>query len=116
MSMQWKRWMVLLAAVCMLWGVSRATSLKFEQQRDAFLKIAAAERAKLGIGNHTQATAKYPTPEITLCKLTKVAPGGTATVVLPGKYVAGTKFLYENDSIEVVNDAVTGRPWFGAAT
>lgn len=103
----WKRSMILLAAVCMLWGLSRATSLRFIEQRDNFYKIAIAEQKRLGLTNRVQLFAKYPTPEISLCKTTRVAPGATAEVVLPGKFAAGSKFLYENDAIEVLKESAT---------
>ncbi len=105
-SQRGMRWLVLLTVLCVAWGVTRATSLKFEQQRDAFVKYAIAERGRLGLST-TQAKIKYPTPEITLCEATPVAPGATAQVVVGGKFVPGTKFLYENDSIEVVNESAT---------
>jgi len=103
-----KRVAVVVAAICTLWGVGRAASSRFEQQREAFLKVAVTERARLGLANNNvQLYAKYPSPEIALCKMTTVMPGATAQVVLPGKFVPGTKFLFENDAIDVVNDAVT---------
>ena len=105
-TQRWTRGAMLIAAICMLWGVGRATSQRFTQERDAFLKLAVAERGRLKL-SYSQLAVQYPTPEIALCQVTKVAPGGTAQITLSGKFTAGTKFLYETDAIEVVSQNVT---------
>lgn len=101
------RSLALVAALCILWGAGKSAALRFHQQRQELLKVAVAEQRRLGLTNRTQLLAKYPTPEITFCKVIDIEPGATAEVVLPGKYVAGSRFLYENDAIEVVKDSVT---------
>ncbi len=101
------RCVVLAVAVCALWGIGRSAALRFHEQREALLKVAVAEQGRLGLTNRAQLFAKYPSPELGLCKVVQVSPGATAEVVVPGKFVAGSKFLFENDDIDVVKEAAT---------
>lgn len=53
--------------------------------------------------------AKYPTPEITLCKPAVIAPGSSAPISVGGKFPPKTTFLVEHDQ-------VTLTPGAGSAT
>src|SRR5579864_759136 len=90
-----------------VFGIARAANSRYAERRSAFFDSQAAERKKLQLADWSQVKAKYPTPEITLCHAAHVAPGGTAEVAVRGKFVPGSKFLFENDAVEVVKESAT---------
>lgn len=105
-----KSWTTLLAvAIIFLWvlGIARASTRQYQQRQKALLIEVAAERARLGLTDSKVLFAKYPTPEITLCRMIRVLPGTSGEVVLRGKFAPGTKFLFENDNVEVVKELAT---------
>ena len=98
----------------LLWGTVRAATGRYGQESKAIYAQCQAEQGRLGLtrdklGDKYWKTllAKYPTPEITLCPLVRVLPGGTGEVVVQGKFASGTKFLLNNDAVEVVKESVT---------
>jgi len=95
-----------LALVCLL-GVARAGTSRFVERRKALLAQLEAERKRLGLTDRVALFAKYPTPEIQLCRAVRLAPGSEADVVIGGKFATGTKVLFENDAIEALTEAVT---------
>lgn len=86
--------------------VAGAASSRYQDRKKAIREECAAERKRLGLDQKTL-REKYPTPEEMLCRITRVVPGGTAEVVVKGKFLPGTKFLFDNDKIEVVKEAAT---------
>ena len=96
-----------MLAVLLLWGVVRAATPKYAQQRQEIFNQCGADRQRLGLSD-AALRQRYPTPEIGICKVIKVAPGGTGEVVVKGNFQPGTKFLFDNDKIEVVKDGLVG--------
>lgn len=102
----WEKMM--FAGVMMLFvlGIFRAAQFQFQQKENAFHELCRAEKAKLGLSVDA-ARAKYPTPEIHMVTGGCIAPGATGEVVVKGKFAPGTKFFFENDSLEVVSENLT---------
>jgi len=98
---------VLSVIFLLLGGIMHASRGRYEEQRKAILEQCATEQKRLGLTDRKSVFAKYPTPEITLCRIVRVLPGGTAEVVTKGRFARGTKFLFDNDDVEVVKEAVT---------
>lgn len=98
---------VLSVIFLLLGGIMHASKSRYEEQRKAILEQCATEQKRLGLTDRKTVFAKYPTPEITLCRIARIVPGGTAEVVTKGKFAPGTKFLFDNDNVEVVKEAVT---------
>ena len=95
----------MVVSLVLLWGVVRAATSRYNEQRDAIINQCDAEQDRLGLSEDAL-RAKYPTPELTFCRFTRVLPGGSAEVVTRGKFQAGTKFLFDNDQIELVKEAL----------
>jgi len=89
-------------------GVARSATNRYKERLQAIEATAQSERKRLGLTDKPKdLVAKYPTPEIQLCRLVTVLPGSTAEVVIKGKFAPGTKFLFENDIFGVVKETVT---------
>ncbi len=93
-------------ALLLSWGILRATTSEHEERWRKIRVQCATEQRRLGITDQG-AFAKYPTPEITLCRLTRVLPGGAGEVLVKGKFAPGTKFVFLTNTLEVVKEAVT---------
>lgn len=90
--------------------VRAAGTKKFWQQRQAMqAELRAAQEAEglSGGANRKALYAKYPTPEITLCKPVLAQPGATVTLSVTGKFADKTRFLIANDSVELGEGTVT---------
>lgn len=100
-----------LASACLvvllLWGMVRASTSKYVQQREEIFNQCGVDRQRLGL-NDVALRQKYPTPEITLCRAIRVAPGATGEVVVKGNFQRGTRFLFDTDKIQVVKDGLVG--------
>ena len=94
-------------AVLLLWGVLRAATTNYAQRQQEVFKQCGLERERLGLSD-TALRQKYPTPEIGFCKAIKVAPGGTGEVVVKGNFLPGTRFLFDNEKIQVVKEGLVG--------
>jgi hypothetical protein len=103
---EWTSWGLLAVTVLLVMGVVRAGTNRYWEKRSALLEQLAAERKRLGLTDRVALFAKYPTPEIRLCRPLRVAPGAEADVVVGGKFAPGTKVLFDNDLIEVLNETV----------
>jgi hypothetical protein len=101
------KWTVFVAGILLVFGITRASNSHFAEQRTAFIQSQAAERQRLGLTDSKQISARYPSPEITLCHPAHVVPGTTANLRVRGKFVPGSKFLFENDDVEVVQENAT---------
>jgi hypothetical protein len=88
------------------WGVAHAYLSKYQQKRQEILAACKSARDKLSPEEQKALATKCPTPEITLVSPSVVRPGETIDVTVTGKFPAGTSFLFESDSIEVVKEAV----------
>lgn len=91
--------------------LSRAAQFRFQEKEQAFRQVCKDQLQKLGI-TRDAAKAKYPTPEIHLvsgggC----LVPGATGEVVVKGKFVPETKFLFTNDNLEVVKETLAGNEY-----
>jgi hypothetical protein len=87
-------------------GLSRAARFRFHDKEAAVREACQAQLRKLGI-TRDAAKAKYPTPEIHMVTSACLMPGGTGEVVIKGKFPPETKFIFQNDNIEVVKEALT---------
>jgi len=87
------------------WGVTHAYLSKYQQKRQEILAACKAARDKLTPEEQKQLAAKCNTPEIALVSPSVVKPGDTVEVTITGKFPAGTNFLFQSDSIEVVKEA-----------
>lgn len=95
-----------VAAVVVL-GVCRAARFRYQDKEEAIFKSCREELQKLGL-TRGAAKSKYPTPEIRMEGAPScVLPGATGQVVIRGKFAPGTKFVLENDNLEVVTETVT---------
>ncbi len=94
-------------ALVLSWGILRAATSEHEERWRKIRVQCATEQRRLGIMDPRTLFAKYPTPEITLCRITRVLPGGMGEVVVKGKFAPATKFVFLSDGVEVVKEAVT---------
>lgn len=104
----------LTVALLLLWGIVRAATSRYEEQKKGVEAQCVAEQKRLGLtrealGVKYQKTLyeKYPTPEIALCRLVRLVPGGSAEFALKGTFAPGTKFLLDHDSVQVLNPTAT---------
>jgi hypothetical protein len=106
MSKQMKR--LTCAAVMILFALAvvRAASFRYQEQEKAFRAAAMAELQKLGL-TRDAAKAKFPTPEIHKVSRACLLPGATGEIVIRGKFSPGSKFIFQNDNIEVVKENLT---------
>ena len=105
-SKQLSKWSAVALSALVVLGLARASNSHYREQRSAFVESQAGERKRLGLSGG-QIASKYPTPEITLCHAARLAPGATGDVTVRGKFVPGSKFLFENDNVEVVKESAT---------
>lgn len=96
-----------LVGLALVLGFARGALTKFQQQRQAIIAKAEAERNRLGINDRKTLYAKYPTPEIGLVTAACLAPGETGEVILKGQFPPGTKVLFDSDRIEVLRENIT---------
>jgi hypothetical protein len=87
-------------------AIVRAANFRYQEQERAFRTAAAEQLKKLGLTGDA-AKAKYPTPEIHMVSPTCLQPGATGEIVIKGKFSPGSKFIFQNDSIEVVKENLT---------
>ncbi|RPJ61755.1 MAG: OmpH family outer membrane protein [Acidobacteria bacterium] len=103
-----RRLLFVLVLMVIAAGIVRASLDGFNAKREAIIAACQAERARLGIKSDDVLFSKYPTPEITLITTACVPAAGTGELVVKGKFVPGSKFLLQSDSLEVVKEALTG--------
>lgn len=115
------RTVLIVALGCGMTGaIVRAAGMKkYYQARQALqaeLRAAQAAEGLDGRANQKALYAKYPTPEITLCKPVIAQPGATVTISLTGKFADKTKFLVANDAVELGEGTVTAGKYSVTAT
>jgi hypothetical protein len=100
---------IVLVAVLTMFSLAlgRAGLLRFQEKERALRAECQGELQKLGISRDA-AKVKYPTPSIGLVTSGCLLPGGTTEVVVKGKFAPGTKFVFENDNIEVIKESLVG--------
>jgi hypothetical protein len=106
MSVLTKRVMCVGALVIFSLGVCRAVKFHFQEQRDAVYAACRASRQTSGLTG-AALKARYPTPEIHMASGGCIMPGATGEVVIKGKFAPGSKFIFENDNIEVAKETLT---------
>jgi hypothetical protein len=94
--------------VLLAMGIARAAAFRYQQKEDAIRAACRAEMEKLGPDAKASVKAKYPTPEIQMITEGCFAPGASAEVTVKGKFVPGTKFVFENDNVDVVKENLAG--------
>jgi Protein of unknown function (DUF3617) len=101
----WIRRILLIAlAIGMTGAVARAGKTKFWEKRKAMSQADRADQERLGLSggaNRKALYARYPTPEVTLCKPIVIAPGSSAPLTLTGRFPEKTTFLVANDQVEI---------------
>lgn len=107
MSLSMKRVMGIAVLVLLGFGLSRAAMFRFQEKEQEFRKGCQAQLQKMGL-TMGAAKATYPTPEIHMVSSGCLLAGGTVEVVAKGKFAPGTKFIFENDSLEVVKESLVG--------
>jgi hypothetical protein len=93
------------------WGVTHAALSKYQQKRQEILAACKAARDKMSPEGLKQLAAKCNTPEVTLISPSMVKPGDTVDVTITGKFPAGTNFLFESDSIEVLKESAAANSY-----
>ncbi len=93
-----------------IFAVARSAATRFQEKEQAIFNACRADLAKAGL-TRDAAKAKYPTPEIHMVSAACMLPGGTAQVVVRGKFPQGTKFVFENDNIEIVQESLTANEY-----
>lgn len=86
-------------------GLIRAAQYRFQQKERDLREQASAELKKLGV-TYAAAKAKQFTPEIQMVSAACLQPGGVGEVVIRGKFVPGSHFIFQNDNIEVVKESL----------
>lgn len=102
-----KRMMMGAVLVLAALALGRAAAFRFQETENAFRQACKAELQKLGI-ERDAAKARYPTPYIASVSSGCLLPGATAEVAVAGKFVPGTKFIFQNDNIQIVKESLSG--------
>jgi hypothetical protein len=95
-----KKVSLILVFTLLALGLGRAAKFRWQEKEDA---IRQAFRAQAG-----GATQNCFTPEIHMITGSCIPAGGTGEVVIKGKFPQGTKFVFENDILEVVSESLAG--------
>ncbi len=81
-------------------SLGRTAMFRWQEMEQAIRQACQVNRLKAG--------ADCPTPEIQLITSNCIQPGGSGEVVIRGKFSPGTKFVFENDNLEVVSESLVG--------
>jgi hypothetical protein len=100
MSITMKRMMWMGVLALLGFGLTRAATSRFREKEEAILKVCREQRASAA------PAVRPPTPEIRMVSSACIKPGATGEVVLKGRFPQGTKFVFENDNLEVVKETV----------
>src|SRR5581483_941514 len=110
MPMKYRRVVYAGALVLASMAISRAAQFRFQEKEQAFRLLNKDQLQKLGI-TRDAAKAKYPTPEIHMVSGGCLTPGATGEIVVKGKFVPDTKFLFANDNLEIVKETLAGNEY-----
>jgi hypothetical protein len=83
----------------------RAVTFRYQEKERAIRNACQGQLQALGVSRDA-AKAKYPTPEIHMVSSGCLLPGSTGEVVVKGKFHPDTKFIFENDNVEVVRESM----------
>jgi FKBP-type peptidyl-prolyl cis-trans isomerase len=93
----------------LFWGLTHAALSKYQQKGQAVRESCQAERAKLTPQQLKQTNCV--TPQISLVSRSRVKPGGTVDVAINGTFPAGTVFVFQSDSVEVLKESCTANSY-----
>jgi hypothetical protein len=93
-------------AIVFLFGLSRAAQLRFRDKETQIQADVQKQRSAAGL-TLGAAKAKYPTPEIESVTNGCLQPGATREVIAHGRFIPGTRFVLQNDNLEVVRESLT---------
>lgn len=91
-------------------GIGRAAMQKFREKEQEIRRVCRDEAQKTGLSG-APLKAKYPTPEISMVSSGCLLPNSSAEVVIKGKFPPGTKFVFENDNLEVLKETLTANEY-----
>jgi hypothetical protein len=95
-----KRISLILVFSMMVISLGRAAMFRWQEKERAIRQACQGAQQKAG--------ADCPTPEIHMITSSCIQPGGSGEVVIKGKFPPGTKFVFENDNLEVVSESLMG--------
>jgi hypothetical protein len=102
-----RRWGItglqIVTGIVLFWGATHAALSKYQEKDRTIREACRAERAKLTPQQQKQ--LQCSTPEVSLVSHIVVKPGATAEVAINGKFPAGTSFVFQSDSIEVLKES-----------
>lgn len=107
MTNRLSRWTPFALSMLVVMGFVRASTNHYVERRTALLQSLDDDRKRLRLSDSKEIFARYPTPEVTLCRAARLAPGRTGEVVVKGKFAPGAHFLFENDDVDVVKENAT---------
>ncbi len=99
--------LAVVSGLLLLIGIARASTDEYAKKREAIHEACATQRDQQGLTDSGSLYAKYPTPEISLTHLTRIVPGATGDVAVPGRFAPGTQFLFDNDALQVIQQSLT---------
>lgn len=85
------------------WGMAHAYMVKYESKRQSILAGCKAARDMMTPEQVRQLNCA--TPEISLVTPSTIKPGDTTDVTVTGRFPAGTQFLFESDTVEVLKES-----------
>jgi hypothetical protein len=102
-----RRWEIVglqvVAGVMLFWGVTHAALSNYQQKEQAIRESCSAQRAKLTPQQLKQTNCG--TPQIALVSRPRIKPGETVDVAFNGTFPAGTAFVFQSDSVEVLKES-----------
>jgi hypothetical protein len=107
MSISLKRGVCTAVVILFGFAVGRAASFRFREKEEAIRKAFREELQTLGASKEAL-KAKYFTPEIHMVSQGCLLPGAAGEVVVKGKFAPGTRFVFENDNLEVAKESLVG--------
>ena len=87
-------------------GIGRAALYRFQEKEQAIRQACQVKLQGMGL-TRAAAKTKFPTPEIRMVSSGCLLPGGTSDVLVQGKFAPDTKFVFQNDNLEVVKESLT---------
>lgn len=108
MSTTLKRYTYATVVIMLALAMAKAALPGFRAKQDAIYSACRADRQRLGA---SATKDRYPTPEIHMVSGGCIMPGATSEVVVRGKFAPGTKFVFENDAVEVLGENLAGNEY-----
>ncbi len=108
MSSSAKRYASAAIVLMLALAMGKAALPGFRAKQEAIYAGCRADRQRLGAAATKD---RYPTPEIHMVSGGCMLPGATAQVVVKGKFAPGTKFVFESDALQVLNETLSGNEY-----